>query len=96
MAGGTGAPCGSVGREGESGDSDGSVGLGWFAWQLSYCGLRTGMFPKAFCWFGYLSGFTGLLMAVTFIPTYLLMVLLWSGWLAVIMLRRAVSAALVP
>jgi hypothetical protein len=72
------------------------VGLGWFAWQLSYCGLRTGMLPKAFCWFGYLSGFTGLLMAVTFIPTYLLMVLLWSGWLAVIMLRRAVSAALVP
>jgi hypothetical protein len=33
---------------------------------------------------------------VTFIPTYLLTVLLWSGWLAVLMLRRAVSAALVP
>jgi hypothetical protein len=72
------------------------VGLGWFAWQLSYCGLRTGILSKAFCWFGYLSGFTGLLMAVTFIPTYLLTVLLWSGWLAVLMLRRAVSAALVP
>ena len=72
------------------------VGLGWIAWQLSYCGLRTGILPRAFCWFGYLSGFTGLLMAVTFIPTYLLMVLLWSGWLAVLMLRRAVSAVQVP
>jgi hypothetical protein len=54
------------------------------------------MLPKAFCWFGYLSGFTGLLMAVIFIPTYLLTVLIWSGWLAVLMLRRAVSAVLVP
>lgn len=72
------------------------VGLGWFAWQLSFCGLKTGMLPKAFCWFGYLSGFTGLLMAVIFIPTYLLTVLIWSGWLAVLMLRRAVSAVLVP
>lgn len=72
------------------------VGLGWFAWQLSFCGLKTGMLPKAFCWFGFLSGFTGLIMAVTFIPTYLLTVLIWSGWLAVLMLRRAVSAVLVP
>jgi hypothetical protein len=72
------------------------VGLGWFAWQLSFCGLKTGMLPKAFCWFGYLSGFTGLLMAVIFIPTYLLTVLIWSGWLAVLMLRRAVSAVPVP
>jgi len=70
------------------------VGLGWFAWQLSYCGRKTGMLPKAFCWFGYLSGFSGLLMALSFIPTYLLTVLLWSGWLAVLMLRRAVSDAL--
>jgi hypothetical protein len=72
------------------------VGLGWFAWQLSFCGLKTGMLPKAFCWFGYLSGFTGLLMAVIFIPTYLLTVLIWSGWLAVLMLRRAASAVLAP
>lgn len=72
------------------------VGLGWFAWQLSFCGLKTGILPKAFCWFGYLSGFTGLLMAVIFIPTYLLTVLIWSGWLAVLMLRRAVSAVPVP
>ena len=65
------------------------VGLGWFAWQLSYCGLRTGMLPKAFCWFGYLSGFTGLIMGLTFIPIYLQTVLIWSGWLAFLMLRRA-------
>ena len=69
------------------------VGLGWFAWQLSFCGLKTGMLPKAFCWFGYLSGFSGLVMAVTFIPAYLLAVLLWSGWLAVLMLRRVVVSA---
>ena len=65
------------------------VGLGWFAWQLSYCGLRTGMLTKAFCWFGYLSGFTGLIMGLTFIPIYLQTVLIWSGWLAFLMLRRA-------
>jgi hypothetical protein len=69
------------------------VGLGWFAWQLGFCGLKTGMLPRGFCWFGYLSGLTGLLMAVTFIPTYLLTVLLWSGWLAVLMLQRAVVSA---
>lgn len=70
------------------------VGLGWFAWQLSFSGLRTGMLPKVFCWFGYLSGFSGLVMAVTFIPAYLLAVLIWSGWLTIVMLRRAVSAVL--
>lgn len=72
------------------------VGLGWFAWQLSYCGLKTGMLPKGFCWFGYLSGFTGLIMALTFIPTYLLTVLLWSGWLSVIMVRRVVLPVPAP
>lgn len=69
------------------------VGLGWFAWQLSFCGLRTKMLPKAFCYFGFLSGFTGLIMALSFVPVYLLAVLIWSGWLAVLMLRRAVLAA---
>ncbi len=72
------------------------VGLGWFAWQLSFCGLRTGMLPKAFCYFGFLSGFTGLIMALSFIPVYLLAVLIWSGWLAVLMLRRVVLAVPVP
>ena len=70
------------------------VGLGWFAWQLSYCGLKTGMLPRSFCWFGYLSGFTGLIMALTFIPIYLQTVLIWSGWLAFLMLRRAASPVL--
>ena len=65
------------------------VGLGWFAWQLSWCALKTGMLPKSFCWFGYLSGLSGLAMGVTFFPVYLQLVLIWSGWLAVLMWRRA-------
>lgn len=68
------------------------VGLGWFAWQLSWCGLKTGMLPKGFCRFGYVSGFSGLLMGVIFLPVYLQLVLVWSGWLAVLMWRRAGQA----
>ena len=68
------------------------VGLGWFAWQLSWCGLKTGTLPKSFCWFGYLSGLSGLVMGITFFPVYLQFVLLWSGWLAVIMMRRAAQS----
>jgi hypothetical protein len=70
------------------------VGLGWFAWQLSWCAGKTGMLPKSFCWFGYLSGFSGLAMGVIFLPLYLQLVLIWAGWLAVLMWRRAGQAAL--
>jgi hypothetical protein len=65
------------------------VGLGWFAWQLSWCGLKTGLLPKGFCRFGYLSGLSGLVMGVIFFPVYLQLVLIWAGWLAVIMWRQA-------
>lgn len=65
------------------------VGLGWFAVQLSWCGLRTGSLPAGFCWFGYLSGAAGLLMAVAYIPIYLFTVLVWALWLGVLLLRRA-------
>lgn len=64
------------------------VCLGWFALQLSWCGLATGNLPRTFCWFGYVSGAAGLLMAVAYIPVYLYTVLVWSAWLAVILLRR--------
>ncbi len=47
------------------------------------------MLPKSFCWFGYLSGFSGLVMGVIFFPVYLQLVLIWSGWLAVLMWRQA-------
>jgi hypothetical protein len=63
------------------------VGLGWFAWQLSWCGLKTGTLPKAFCYYGYLSGFSGLLMGVYFLPVYLNLVLIWAVWLAIVLLR---------
>lgn len=65
------------------------VGLGWFAWQLSWCGLKTGQLPKSFCRFGYLSGLSGLVMGLIFFPVYLQLVLIWSGWLAVLMWRQA-------
>ena len=69
------------------------VGLGWFAWQLSWCGLKTGTLPKSFCWFGYLSGLSGLVMGLTFFPVYLQLVLIWSGWLAILMWRRSALPA---
>ena len=72
------------------------VGLGWFAWQLSWCALKTGTLPKSFCWFGYLSGLSGLAMGVTFFPVYLQLVLIWSGWLAFLMWRRAALPADLP
>ena len=64
------------------------VGLGWFALQLSWCGLETRTLPRAFCWFGYLSGAAGLVMAVAYIPVYLFTVLIWSLWLGFTLLRK--------
>jgi hypothetical protein len=64
------------------------VMLGWFAVQLSWCGMRTRSLPAAFIWYGYLSGVAGLLMAVAYIPVYLFTVLAWSFWLGVLLLRR--------
>jgi hypothetical protein len=64
------------------------VGLGWFAVQLSWCGLQTGTLPKTFCWYGCLSGAAGLLMAIAYIPVYLFTVLPWALWLGIILLRR--------
>ncbi len=64
------------------------VGLGWFAVQLSWCGLKTSTLPKAFCWYGILSGAAGLLMAIAYIPVYLFTVLLWAPWPGIILLRR--------
>jgi hypothetical protein len=64
------------------------VGLGWFAWQLSWCAGRAGLLPRSFCWFGYLSGFSGLVMSVIFFPVYLQLVMIWAGWLALLMWRK--------
>lgn len=64
------------------------VGLGWFAVQLSWSGLRTASLPRAFAWYGFLSGAAGLLMAVAYVPVYLFTVLIWALWLAVVSLRR--------
>jgi hypothetical protein len=63
------------------------VGLGWFAVQLSWCGLATATLPRAFAWYGYLSGAAGLAMAVAYVPVYLITVLIWSLWLGVTLLR---------
>jgi hypothetical protein len=63
------------------------VGLGWFAVQLSWCGMRTRTLPASFGWYGYLSGAAGLVMAVAYIPFYLFTVLVWALWLGVLLLR---------
>lgn len=69
------------------------VGLGWFAVQLSWSGLATGTLPRAFCWYGYLSGAAGLLMALAYVPVYLFTVLIWALWLGIVMLHRPPVAA---
>lgn len=61
---------------------------GLYSVQLSWCGLKTSTLPKAFCWYGILSGAAGLLMAIAYIPVYLFTVLLWAPWLGIILLRR--------
>jgi len=68
------------------------VGLGWFAVQLSWCGLQTGRLPKAFSYFGYLAGLTGLGMMAVFTP-YLLVVPIWALWLGIVLLRSTEVAA---
>ncbi|MEO7386467.1 MAG: hypothetical protein ABIX37_06000 [Gammaproteobacteria bacterium] len=60
------------------------IGLGWFAVQLSWLGLKTGSLPRSFVVFGFLSGAAGLLMAVAYIPIYLFTVLVWALWLAIV------------
>lgn len=64
------------------------IGLGWFALQVSWCGLTTGTLPRTFCGFGFVSGAAGLLMAVAYLPFYLFTVLIWAPWLGVLLLRR--------
>ena len=69
------------------------VALGWFAVQLSWSGLATGMLPKTFAWYGFLSGAAGLLMAFVYAPIYLLTVLIWAPWLGLVLLRRPPDGA---
>lgn len=63
------------------------VGLGWYAVLVSWCGLKTGLFGRGLCYFGYVSGFCGLVMGVMFVPLYLYTVLVWSLWYGVTLLR---------
>lgn len=58
------------------------VAMGWFALQLSWCGLQTGGLQRAFCYFGYLAASSGLLMAFAYIPVYLSVYCLWALWMA--------------
>lgn len=57
------------------------VSMGWFALQLSWCGLQTRELPRGFCYLGYLAASCGLLMAFAYIPIYLSVYLLWSLWM---------------
>lgn len=64
------------------------VGLGGFAVLLSWSALASGTLPRWFARYGYLSGAAGLLMAVAYVPVYLLTVPVWALWLGVALLRR--------
>jgi hypothetical protein len=63
------------------------VGLGWYAVLVSWCGLKTGLLGRWLCYFGYFSGFCGMIMGVMFVPLYLYTVLVWSLWYGVSLLR---------
>lgn len=63
------------------------VAMGWFAMELSWCGLQTGQLPRSFCYFGYLAAVSGLLMAFAYIPVYLTLYLIWSLWMSITFLR---------
>jgi len=63
------------------------VAMGWFMLQVSWCGLRTGMLPAAFCYFGYFAGASGLLMAAAYIPVYLPIYFFWALFLSVCLWR---------
>lgn len=59
------------------------VALGWFALQLSWCGIQSGRLPRSFCYFGYLAALSGLLMAFAYVPIYLVLYLFWSLWMGI-------------
>ena len=59
---------------------------GWFAVQLSWCILRTGHLSRVFAYFGFLAGLAGLGLFFTF-TLYLPVHLVWSLWLAILLLR---------
>lgn len=63
------------------------VGLGWYAVLVSWCGRRTGVLPRWFCYVGYVSGFMGLVQGIVFFPFYLQFVLIWSLLFAILLFR---------
>jgi hypothetical protein len=69
------------------------VGLGWYAVLVSWCGMKTAMLGRRLCYFGYFSGFCGMVMGVMFVPLYLYTVLVWSLWYGVSLLRLPRSNA---
>jgi hypothetical protein len=69
------------------------VGLGWYAVLVSWCGRRTGLLPAWFCYFGYLSGFMGVVQGVLFFPFYLQFVLVWSLLFAIVLFRIPATSA---
>lgn len=69
------------------------VALGAFTLQLSWCARRAGTLPRALSYCGYFSGAAGLLMAFAYVPLYLFTVLIWSGWLGIVLVRSPVRTA---
>jgi hypothetical protein len=63
------------------------AGLSWFAGQVAWCTLKTGLFSKGFAWLGYLNVLPGL--AALALPVagfiYLKTAPLWMLWLGVLL-----------
>jgi len=68
------------------------VGLGWYAVLVSWCGMKTGLLGRGLCYFGYLSGFCGLIMGLMFVPLYMYTTLVWSAWYGASLLRMPARA----
>jgi hypothetical protein len=69
------------------------VSFGCFAFVLSWCGLKTGLLPRPFAWFGFLAGTSGLVLAFAYIPIYLSVYLIYALWLGVTLLRVQLSTS---
>ena len=65
------------------------VSFGWFAAQVSWAGAHAGTMSRWQAGCGYLAAATALLFAVVYVPLYLAVYLVWSGWLALSLRRSA-------
>ncbi len=67
------------------------IGLGWFAGQVAWCTLKTGLFPKWFAWYGWFNLLPGI-ASLIFPPAgfaYIQMFPIWMAALGLFLRRQA-------